>query len=288
MTNPPMAETSDTFARSCDHWSEKNRSEMEAFYALASVDYRHLAEAVDWREWLKDRQRDAGTRSLNLLDVACGSGKFPAALMAYGGVDTTSVEPIRYALLDPSGFSIEEARSVLQPPFAAAEEFEITLQELSCPPGTFDIVWATHALYAIPKVELRAGLERFVNAMAKGTGAGFIAHASDQAHYLKFYRHYLDDFKAAQGEPYSSSEEITNVLNEMGASFETRDITYTNGAPDSERHHVEGYLQRCVFDDTISLDDMLTKPKTGAYLQTCLESGVWKFQQRVSLIFIST
>ena len=34
----------DTFMRSCEHWSESSRNEMQNFYTLASVDYKHLAE----------------------------------------------------------------------------------------------------------------------------------------------------------------------------------------------------------------------------------------------------
>ncbi len=34
----------DTFIRSCEHWSESSRNEMENFYALASIDYKYLAE----------------------------------------------------------------------------------------------------------------------------------------------------------------------------------------------------------------------------------------------------
>ena len=34
----------DTFKRSCKHWSETSRNEMENFYALASIDYKYLAE----------------------------------------------------------------------------------------------------------------------------------------------------------------------------------------------------------------------------------------------------
>ncbi|MGY9063474.1 MAG: hypothetical protein ACKVG1_14470, partial [Rhodospirillales bacterium] len=73
-----MSNSADTFERSCDHWSEAGRREMEDFYALASVDYQHLAEAIDWKVWFETRQKEVGLRSLQLLDVACGSGKFPA------------------------------------------------------------------------------------------------------------------------------------------------------------------------------------------------------------------
>ena len=34
----------DTFIRSCEHWSETSRNEMENFYALAYIDYTYLAE----------------------------------------------------------------------------------------------------------------------------------------------------------------------------------------------------------------------------------------------------
>ena len=38
----------DTAQRSLDHWSEAGRAEMQAFYALATEDYRQLAGARDW------------------------------------------------------------------------------------------------------------------------------------------------------------------------------------------------------------------------------------------------
>ena len=44
----------DTFLRSCEHWSEANRKEMEAFYSLAAIDYKYLAKAFDWKKWLEN------------------------------------------------------------------------------------------------------------------------------------------------------------------------------------------------------------------------------------------
>jgi ubiquinone/menaquinone biosynthesis C-methylase UbiE len=132
---------------------------MEHFYALASVDYKYLAEAFDWKKWLKSRQAELGQRRLKLLDVACGSGKFPMALTRYAEVDDSTVSPIDYALLDPSEFSLAEARQALTPPFQAGAEYQTTLQALACERGEFDIVWATHALYAVAVADLQAALE---------------------------------------------------------------------------------------------------------------------------------
>ena len=287
-----MNEDFDTFERSCDHWSETGRVGMEGFYALASVDYQHLAEAINWDNWLKTKQKEVGSRCLRLLDVACGSGKFPVALKSFSGVTSASTRPIDYALLDPSSFSISEARKALVPPFKAGAEYEMKLQELECDQGIFDIVWATHALYAIPQKELESALNRMVRAMGNGSetknkGAGFIAHASANSHYLEFYQHYLSGFKKEVGEPYSSSEQIVTMLKKIGVSLEIKDISYTNTAPQSKEGQVEKYLQRCLFDDTINLKEMLTNPVTGPYLEKCREDGMWKFTQRVAMIFMN-
>jgi SAM-dependent methyltransferase len=287
-----MANTADTFERSCDHWSEAGRQEMEGFYALASVDYRYLAEAIDWKMWLESRQKTVGPRNIRLLDVACGSGKFPEALTSHAGVANAAIRTIDYALLDPSAFSISEARQALAPPFSAGAEYETTLQGLDSDPGAFDVVWATHALYAIPPAELETAIVQFLHAMRHGGtgdagGAGFIAHASEKSHYLQFYRHYLRGFKHSVGVPYSSAEQIVAILTRLKVAFEIKEISYTNGAPEITEHQVERYLQRCLFDGTISLKDMRANSITGSYLETCRENGVWRFSQCVSMIFIN-
>ena len=274
----------DTFARSCEHWSEKSRDEMEDFYSLASVDYKYLAEKFEWNKWLGIHQNKVGKRRLKLLDVACGSGKFPSALFKYSNLADAKILPIEYSLLDPSSFSIKEARKVLRLPLKADSEFETTLQEFICDNGAYDIVWATHALYAVPKCELKDALKRFVHATSD---SGFIAHASQNSHYINFYKHYLNGFKGAYGEPYISAEQILNTLNEIGVSYRVEKITYENSISENSSSQVEGYLQRCIFDDTIDLDSMLKNLTTGPYLDSCIKNKEWRFKQEVMMIFFS-
>ena len=256
---------------------------MEDFYALASVDYRHLAQALDWKGWFEARQVTAGDRSLRLLDVACGSGKFPSALVNYGQVASASIRHIDYSLLDPSAFSLTEARQTLKKPFVAGQEYETTLQMLECPKHAFDIVWAVHALYAVPAADLEPALERFMHAVGD---AGFIAHACEDAHYLSFYRLYLEAFQDKGGIAYTSAEQIVSTLERMGVAHQKREIAYENKALEIQTQRVQGYLQRCVFDQSIGLDEMLAHPSTGPYLEKCLRNGAWAFKQRVMLLFI--
>ncbi len=263
----------DTAQRSLDHWSEAGRSEMEAFYALATEDYRQLAAA---RPWSSDLARHAVDGRVRLLDVACGSGKFPTALLA-AGLPARPVVDVD--LLDPSAFSIAEARGALVPPFAAAGEHEVFLQDFT---GTgYDVAWATHALYALPPAELGAGVAKMVAALRPG-GFGAVAQASSRSHYLTFYDAYCTSF-APDATPYTDAEDVAAALRAAGARVEIQVLPYRTGT--SDRAVAEGFLQRCAFDDAVSLDQMEASEVLGAYLAGCRGiDGAYEFQHEAHLI----
>jgi len=274
--------TADTFERSCAHWSAQGEREMQQFYSIASVDYEHLADARDWRKWLTDHQ-EAAPAPLKLLDVACGSGKFPAALLRRFEGDGAVPGEIAYSLLDPARFSIDEARSVLKPPFSPGAEYEVTLQALDVAENAFDVAWATHALYAMPREELVEGLGRLIAACEREI---FIAHAFAEGHYIRFQELFLEAF-ARQGEtPYCSAQDLIAALDTLGARYEVSEISYANGAASEQRDVVEGFLQRCVFDESVSLTEMEASPVLGPYLRECQTNERWSFEQRVALITI--
>lgn len=276
--------TADLLARSNAHWSEDGRRGMEAFYTLATGDYRHLAEARDWARWLGDAQDRAG-RPLRLLDVACGSGKFPTALVAHAGVGGGSVHPVATDLLDPSAFSIAEARAALPAPFMPAAEHETTLQDFTPPPDGYDIVWAVHALYAVPAQDLPLAAERFLASIGPG-GRGVIAHSAAAGHYIAFHRLFLSEF--GQGAtPYVSAEMLARALRAAGARVEVTEVAYDSAAGPDDAAAVEGYLQRCVFDDSVSLAAMQAAPALGRYLDGCRAAAGWRFPQVVHLIDVT-
>ncbi|MCV7419048.1 class I SAM-dependent methyltransferase [Mycobacterium yunnanensis] len=263
----------DTAQRSLEHWSEAGRAEMEAFYALATEDYRQLVAARDWNA---DLASHAVGGRVRLLDVACGSGKFPTALLA-GGLATAPV--IEVDLLDPSAFSIAEARSTLAPPFVAAGEHEVLLQDFSG--SGYDVAWATHALYALPPAELAAGVAKMVASLRPG-GFGVVAQASSRSHYLTFYDAYRESF-APDATPYTDAEGVAAALRDAGAPVEVQLLSYRTGT--SDRTVAEGFLQRCAFDDTVTLEQMEASDALGRYLSGCRgPDGAYAFQHEAHLI----
>lgn len=268
--------TPDTAARSLAHWSEAGRTEMEAFYALATEDYRQLVAAADWPAVLGAVARP-GWR---LLDVACGSGKFPAALLRHA--DLGGLPTITYDLLDPSTFSISEARAQLAPPFAAGRELAVTLQDLPADAHNYEVIWATHALYALPPDELEAAAAQFLRALAPG-GLGVVAQATARSHYLAFY----DAFRTGvhDATPYTSGEQVAAALRGAGAQVREQVLTYTTGTAD--RAVAEGFLQRCAFDDSVTLEQMEAAPVLGDYLAGCRDaSGAYSFDHEVLLLWL--
>ena len=280
-----MTLQTDTFERSCEHWSDAGRDEMEAFYELARVDYRYLAEAYDWAASFQAlASRKSGGR---LIDVACGSGKFPQALLAHAGIAElaqTGDFKIDYDLLDPSAFSVREAKQALAAPFHAGSEFCCTLQDWAEEPGQYDIAWATHALYCVPAEELEQGLARMCSALAPD-GFGFVAQGLRNGHYVGFYDQYLASMTDGHGTPYSDGAQVEAALKNLGMQVRTRVLEYTTVVPAGRPELLESYLQRCAFDDTLSLDEMLQRQPLAGYLTSCrdLDSGDYRFPQRVGM-----
>lgn len=299
-----MTAQADTFARSCEHWSDAGRDEMEAFYELARIDYRHLAEAYDWKgafQTIADRapvdgipvkhERVGKRDALHLADIACGSGKFPQALLSYadlGGLAAGAGLTIDYDLLDPSEFSLREARQALAAPFEPGAEFCCTLQDWQAASGHYDITWATHALYCVPAKELEPALARMCGALAQ-EGFGFVAQGMRDGHYVGFYDQYLASLTDGQATPYSDGVQVADALKKLGMCVQTRVIEYTTVVPAARTELLESYLQRCAFDDTHSLDEMRTHEPLATYLATCCDpdSGDYRFPQRVAMILFA-
>jgi SAM-dependent methyltransferase len=279
----------DIAARSLAHWSEDGRGEMEAFYALAGRDYERLARGfVDHSTWL--RRVANGRRRITLLDVACGSGKFPEALQDFGGVGALAGElQIDYDLLDASAFSLSEAAQALRPPFVEAARHETLVEELDGAAGPFDVVWATHALYALTPAAVRAATARMLAAVAPG-GALLIAQGSREGHYVRFHRHFLDDLRDGQGTLYAASEDLAEALRASGADLRAVRLSYDHTTALENTITVEGYLQRCAFDDSVSLQEMMAGPHLGAYLRDCRDeaAGLWRFHQEVDVLLLGS
>lgn len=272
----------DTADRSLQHWSEAGQRTFDAFYALATQDYRELSAARDWAMLLHSVARDGAVR---LLDVACGSGKFPSALLADGLAEQLRATTIDVDLLDPSTYSLAAARAVMAPPFRVVDELPIGVEQLGTDRGPYDVAWATHALYAVPPEALHDGIARMAAVLRPG-GVGVVAHATARSHYLAVYEAYRAAH-APDATPYITAEQVTASIAAAGAEPQVQEVRYRTGTSDAQV--AEGFLQRCLFDDGLTLDTMLAPGPAGGdelarYLAGCRDGDGWWFDHEVHLI----
>lgn len=283
----------DTAERSLASWSEEGRDEMRAFYAFAQLDYELLAGVADWGSALgRAHARRGDSEPLRLLDVACGSGRFPSALLGSADLSPLDGPGVAYDLLDPSPFSLAEAAGQLRAPLAPAARFETTLEDLDPTAGPWDVVWATHALYALRPEALSAAADRFVSGLAPA-GLGFMAQGAQDGHYLTVYRAFLDGVHGGAGTPYLSGEVVASALRAaaepLGWNASERTLTYEHVVGYDETELLEGYLRRCLFDDALTLDEMLAAPVLGPYLCGCRDddAGAYRFSQSVACLALT-
>jgi hypothetical protein len=128
-----------------------------------------------------------------------------------------------------------------------------------------------------------------VAALAPG-GALLIAQGSREGHYLRFYRHFLDDVHEGQGTMYAASEDLAEALRACGADPQAVRLSYDHTTALENAAIVEGYLQRCAFDDSVSLQEMMVAPHLGPYLRDCRDedTGLWRLHQEVDVLLLGS
>jgi len=282
----PAAADADTFDRSCAHWSADGREGMDNFYTYATVDYRHLARLIDWPALLSSLSGQTGC--LQLADLACGSGKFPAALLEHTTLPgLMSAEgqstQILYDLLDPSTFAIEEAAAVLKSPFVEHDHYFCRLQDWQPKLATYDLCWATHALYCVPAIEMGECMAILKAAMRPG-GIGVVAQSNRSGHYIRFYEHFLESIHGGNGTRFSAAEDVDEAVANSRFERQIRTLNYETAIDENDHQALESYLQRCAFDDSIPLHQMMNSGSLGQYLTSAKSQGAYRFQQSVDVI----
>ncbi len=113
-------------------------------------------------------------------------------------------------------------------------------------------------------------------------GLGIVAQATSRSHYLRFYELYRPSF-APDCTPYTDAEQVAAALRGTGARIEVQTLHYRTGSAD--RVVVEGFLQRCAFDDTVSLERMEAESPLAGYLGECRRAdGGYEFIHEADLI----
>lgn len=269
-------------SRSVEFYCEEN-FRRDLWFEVAARDYEALIEAADFAGVLGQGGR--------LLDVGCGSGKFPALLAAAltgrdGVAGCAGAAAVEYDFLDASDYCVAQLADRLQMPFRAGTGMVSRIEDLAWPvnggeaPMPYDLVWAIHSCYAWDRGRLQDSLARLTGRLAPGGGILVYQAAADAA-YHRIYDAYITHF-GQDLEGYVTAEQILAAIEpDHGAVMPLR---FDHVIAADRRKVLENYIQQICLDRTLTLDEFMDNPGMGGFLESFRRDGEYVFPQEVHLI----
>ncbi|MFT5459312.1 MAG: SAM-dependent methyltransferase [Myxococcota bacterium] len=261
--------------RSQAHWSETHDEGMNAFNDVARRSYEVLLDALDW-----SAPFDAVPGAGRFLNVGVGNAVFPRLLVANSLKERRA--PIPTDLLDPSLFSLNEASRNTGPPFVVQRRLQQRIEDFE-PSPRYAVVWAIHSLYCVPPSAAARAVDALVAALAPG-GTLLLAMPPRDSFYIQVYDAYQRHRELSEVVSFCSADELLPALRAHAdlADCESLSIAYEEQTEDLGA--AELYLQRCVFDETLTLEDFRQSPALGALVAAASTPRGFSFPQRVELI----
>ena len=222
---------------------QKSPIDPDSWVSVVTQDFHLIVEAVEWKNLFPHR-----TTPYSLLDVGCGTGRFPEIL----STDLPGSLHIYYDMCDPSQYCLNSCQQTLRAPFYSRKAWRTTLEhaEKTWTPGSYDVAWAIQSLHCLNHETLHDSLRRFISAIhpTRGTACIFLGKRDSflsQIHQL-FFRQI--PFSAPQ--PYVSAESVLTMLDQLGATTLIRELDCIHTISIWEDRLLEQYLQQCVMDAT--------------------------------------
>ncbi|MBE9067417.1 methyltransferase domain-containing protein [Leptolyngbya cf. ectocarpi LEGE 11479] len=258
-------------------------------------DYWQLAKEYDWLNLFSKVTSEE--KSINLLDIACGNGRWLKALQLYVDFQYQD-KSIVCDLLDPHREAITNASQTLKAPFQLGQKYEIEIQKAHLKPASYDVIWSMHGFYMINPGTLPAIFDQCCS-LLKSNGVGLIALATRKSFYVDFYSRYLDAFFEGKGERFTSAEDVVATLLEADIQHRVSKIIYEEKIHSNNLSALEHYIKvestvnsfnqeieseklSCTKD--ICLDDLMSHPKTKKYLESLVRGSFYYFPQEVWLV----
>ncbi len=271
-----MTEKSHNQELSTEYYQE-GTLEKKLWFQVATRDYQELINAFDFPSFFSHFETP-----IELLDIGCGTGKFPAMLAP----QLPSHIQVQYDYLDPSPHSLDELRRSLTAPFAARTAFKSTLEALqrqACPTKGYQIVWGLQSLYCIQHRALEAVMEKLYALLKSTEGVGLIYLASTNAFYHQLYNTYNQEFYPDIRQPYIAAEDVTTALGKLQIPHEVKKLRFPHTIEEADRTILKNYINQCVFD-TEAWERSQNNILITDLLNSFFHEGLYQFLQEVWLI----
>ena len=256
---------------------QQDTLETDLWFRVATRDYTELINAFDFCKLFSNYPPP-----IELLDVGCGTGKFPSMLSFHLPQNLH----VQYDYLDPSQHSLNELTNALPNPFTPRTALKTTLETLEpsiCPSQSYQIIWCLQSLYCVQRETLSEIVKKLHTLLNPSDGLALIYLASSDAFYHRLYNLYNQEFYPDTRQPYITAENITMTLNKLGIQYGVKKLHFPHTIACAEQEILENYVNQCVFDSRASSN--LRKTTTlNEFLESFSDEENYRFPQQVWLI----
>lgn len=252
----------------------------DSWFKIANKDYIELAHQFNFDGFFSSLPKP-----IELLDIGCGTGKFPTMLHEHL---RPNIE-ITYDYLDPSAYSLMEMKKALlslyQPRTAFHSTFE-ELQECKCPANGYDIVWSIHSFCFLDYDPLAKTISKLNKLIEPKKGVALIFQPSRDSFYNRLQENYNQAFYGHGQEPYLAIEETCDTMDALGFKYDVKKLRFSHDVPCADRNLLEYYLQQCMLESR-PLSEWRQNEKLWHFLQSFNDGTTYHFPQDVWLLMYS-
>ena len=270
-----MTTSQHTFDRSLQHYQE-GMLDSDAWFRIVERDYIHLVQTFHWA-----RLFAMFPSPLRLLDIGCGTGKFPYILRPH----LPSSLDIQYDALDPSAYCLTTLKASLLPPYTSGRQFQTSLEDFK-PASTshpYHIIWAIQSLYCLSRQALPRALKTIHQLLHPTMGLSIILLAKHDSFFHHLYHLYNAVMHQGKPEDFLTAESITQCLTELGLPYRVREFDCLHTIPQQDTPLLTNYLQQCVMEKRL-LQEWEHSPALRAFLDSFLQDQTYQFPNPVQLI----
>lgn len=258
---------------------QKNAFDLDTWFEIAAVDYEKLIEGYPFSDTFSDFSKP----ELKLLDVGCGTAKFPSLL-------DDKLEGnfrIHCDLLDVAEYCLQEATSVLRKTqyFQPGKHYKSTVEDigdfLEKSNTTYDFVWSIHALYTVVKEKLELAFGCILNYL-NANGVFFVYQAKENSWYDRAYSLFRNS-NPTDNFPFVLAEDIRQTLDVLNANYQSIDISFEHIVPANRSSLLELYLKKMILSDTTDVMNLFADLLPEYYDR---DRDCYRFEQTVTLFVI--